>query len=112
MVTLYHTTDTPYAILREGFRDGEGAYLFVNRSPRGVFLAAAPADVNDGAKGDAVLAVTFPDDVDLSDYAIVEYSMPQVWEWYVPADLINRRATVRLLAQGEADTAWLEWRHG
>lgn len=105
-ITLYHTTDAADAILRDGFCDGEGSYMFADLTLRGVFLAIAPADVNDGASGDQVLEVTFPDDVDLSDHAIIEDGMPQ-WEWCVPADLINRRAKVRLLSEDEADAAGL-----
>jgi hypothetical protein len=100
MVTLFHTTDAAEAILKDGFRDGEGSYMFVGLTLRGVFLARSPADGNVGAKGEQVLEVTFPDEVDLSEYAIVEDGMPQ-WEWCVPADLINREAAVRLLAEDE-----------
>jgi hypothetical protein len=48
--------------------------------------------------------VTFPDDIDLSDHAIAEEGRPQ-WEWCVPADLINRSATVRLLTEDKVDEA-------
>ena len=41
-----------------------------------MFLAVALADINDGAAGDAVLEVTFPDDINLSAHAIVEDGMP------------------------------------
>lgn len=49
----------------------------------------------------------FSDDVDLSEHAIVEEGMPQ-WEWCVPAELINRYASVRLLTEDEAATRWGE----
>ena len=104
MTTLYHTTDAAQQILREGFRDAEGSYGLRVLTLRGVFLAVAPADINDGATGDNVLEVTFPDDIDLSDHAIVEDGRPQ-WEWCVPADLINRSATVRLLTEDKVDEA-------
>lgn len=104
MTTLYHTTDAAQQILREGFCDDESSYGFRALTLRGVFLAVAPADINDGATGDDVLEVTFPDDIDLSDHAIVEEGWPQ-WEWCVPADLINRNATVRLLTENEVDEA-------
>lgn len=101
---LFHTTEAAEQILAEGFRDGEGSYMFVGLTVRGVFLANRPADVNDGAKGDQVLEVLLPDDVDLSDCAIVEDGLAP-WEWVVPADLINQRAQVRLLSEEDADEA-------
>jgi hypothetical protein len=111
MTVLYHTTDAAEAILREGFRDAEGWYMFATLTLRGVFLSAMPADVNDGATGDDVLEVTFPDDVDLGDHAIVEEGQPP-WEWCVPAELINRRATVRRLTEDKVDAVkharWLD----
>ena len=69
-----------------------------------MFLAVALADINDGAGGDAVLEVTFPDDINLSAHAIVEDGRPQL-EWCVPADLINLNTTVRLLTEDEVDEA-------
>jgi hypothetical protein len=57
VVALYHTTDQAEAILRGGFRDGEGSYLFVGITLKGVFLSDSPVDVNEGAKGDRVLEV-------------------------------------------------------
>lgn len=72
----------------------------------GVFLAKSPASVSDGAVGDHTLAVTFPDDFDLTPFAVVEDGHP-VWEWCVPSDLVNERATYRLLSEAERDA--LEW---
>jgi hypothetical protein len=45
---LYHTTTgaNAEAILREGFRDGEGRYG-TDRLFRGVWLSDVPLDVND-----------------------------------------------------------------
>ncbi len=66
----------------------------------GVFLAATPANVNDGAKGSDVLAVTLPSSFDLDEFAIEEEGRP-VWEWCVPAETLNTIATVRLLTEAE-----------
>ena len=51
MTTLYHTTDAAQQIFREGFRDAEGSYGFRVLTLRGVFLAVAPANINEGGRG-------------------------------------------------------------
>ncbi|MFD7157550.1 hypothetical protein ACFV9C_23330 [Kribbella sp. NPDC059898] len=102
MTQFFHTTDAAEAILREGFRDNTGSYMFVGHTPTGVFLGNRPANVNDGAKGDQVLEVRLPDDLDLDEFAIVEEGLPP-WEWIVPAELINRRGSIRLLTEDEVD---------
>jgi hypothetical protein len=99
---MYHTTDAADAILRDGFRDGEGSYGFVDLTLRGVFVSALPADVSDGAKGDQVLEVVLPDDVDLDEWSIVEEVHP-AWEWCIPAQVLNTRASVRLMTEDEVD---------
>jgi hypothetical protein len=109
-IRLYHTTSAAAEILANGFRDGEGSYMFVGMTLKGVFLADDPVDENEGATGDQVLAVDFPDDVDLADYAIEEEGRP-VWEWCVPANLINSRATLRLLTTDELDDHAVARRH-
>jgi hypothetical protein len=96
VTTLYHTTGSAEAILRDGFRDGEGSYMFVGLRLRGVFLASRPVDGNEGAKGEQVLEVTLPDDLDISWWAIEEEGLP-VWEWCIPAEVVNRAASVRLI---------------
>jgi hypothetical protein len=101
---LFHTTDAAETILRDGFRDATGGYMFATLTLTGVFLSKMPSNEGDGATGDQVLEVVFPDDVDLQPYAIVEDWQP-VWEWCVPAALINERARVRLLSEDEADEA-------
>lgn len=85
----YHTTDAAEAILRHGFRDSTGSYgLTIELT--GVFLGDSPMDINEGAKGDQVLRVEFPDDVDLGDFELVEEHKPYR-EWCVPAALINAK---------------------
>lgn len=101
---LFHTTDAADDILADGFRDAEGSYGFVGLTLRGVFLASRPANVMYGATGGQVLEVLMPDDVDMTLYAIVEEDLP-VWEWIVPAELINRRARARLLTDDEVRDA-------
>lgn len=91
---VYHTTtfEAAAAILADGFQDasvviGEtdaGQPFYVT----GVFVADYPVDANQGAKGDRVLQIVLPDDFDLARWAIEEEGLP-VWEWCVPAALLN-----------------------
>jgi hypothetical protein len=68
----------------------------------GVFLGDSPMDINEGATGDQVLQVEFPDDVNLEDVELVEEHKPYR-EWCVPAALTNACATVTLMSQDEVD---------
>ena len=106
----YHTTDQAEAILRDGFRDGTGSFMLAGLTLTGVFVSRWPVDVNEGAKGEQVLEVTLPDDLDLEPWEIAEEDRP-VWEWCVPADLLNERGTFRLLSDEELDELppWWEW---
>ncbi len=96
MPTYFHTTDAAYVILRDGFRDGTGNYMFAGFTLTGVFLANRPVDCNEGATGGQVLAVDFGDDVCLDEFELVEEGKPYR-EWCVPAEILNRYATARLL---------------
>jgi hypothetical protein len=98
----YHTTDAADAILRHGFRDATGSYMLVKFELTGVWLGDSPMDINEGATGDQVLKVEFPDDVDLDGFEVVEEDKPYR-EWCVPAALINARATVTLMNEDEVD---------
>jgi hypothetical protein len=60
---------------------------------RGVSLSDHPLGANEGARGDAVLAVDFPEDVDLAAYEWPEDGKGNR-EWHVPAAFINERATI------------------
>jgi hypothetical protein len=62
----YHTTDSADEILRNGFRGATGSYMMTTELT-GVFLGDRPMDINEGAKGDQVLRVEFPDDEDLDE---------------------------------------------
>lgn len=84
MTICYHTTDAADAILRHGFRDATGSYLFVDFDLTGVWLGDSPMDVNEGATGDQVLRVEFPDSVDLGDFEIIEKASPTVNGAYPP----------------------------
>ena len=65
---LYHRTDHAARLLRDGFVDGSGAYL-TDREWRGVWLSDRPLDINEGAPGDTLLAVT----LDCSASTIAEF---------------------------------------
>jgi hypothetical protein len=100
----FHTTtaDAAAAILRDGFRDGDGTYGFATVELCGVFIADRPLDVNEGCKGDQVLAIDLDDDLD--EFEITTVGMEDCYrEWCAPARLLNDRATVRLLTEDEVD---------
>jgi len=102
VTVLFHTTDAADAILREGFRPSDGSFGLASGAFSGVFLSRTPANISDGAHGDQVLRVIFPDDFDLTPFAVHSAGGP-VWEWCVPADDVNSHADVVLLSQEEAD---------
>jgi hypothetical protein len=98
--TLFHTTPAAEAILRDGFRCAAGDHGFAMRGACGVFLSDTPATWREGASGRQVLAVVLDEDIDLTQYAIVESSRAMA-EWCLPATLLNERAQVRLLSHEE-----------
>jgi hypothetical protein len=99
---FYHRTDAAEAILHDGFRDAEGSYMCVGITLRGVFVSNVPLDCNEGARGDQLLEVSLPASVDISDYELIEEGKGHR-EWCVPAEIINRYGTVRLLSEEPDD---------
>jgi hypothetical protein len=100
----YHVTDAADAILREGFRDATGSYMFENLVLTGVWIADQPLDANEGARGNQVLHIAFDDDFNLDYHEIVELEhMSTFREWCVPAALINTHAAVTLLSEEEVE---------
>jgi hypothetical protein len=71
-MNCYHTTDAADAILREGFRDTTRSYMFAEFELTGVWLGDSPMDIKEGATGDQVLRVEFPEGVDLGNFEIIE----------------------------------------
>lgn len=89
---LFHgtTTEAANAILRDGFRDTPPHLAFEHEagSPGGVWLADAPVDENEGARGgDVHLMVEVPDDA-LNGYEIEELDHPNR-TFVVPANVLN-----------------------
>jgi hypothetical protein len=98
-MNFYHRTYHADAILRGGFRDEEGSYGMEDFTIRGVFLSDKPLDGNEGAGGDKLLEVRLPDECcDFSYYELVEEGKPYR-EWCIPAEIINRYGTVRLVTE-------------
>lgn len=100
--SYYHRTSrsAAEAILREGFRDGEGFYGF-EVLLRGVWLSDVPLDINEGADGDTLLAVKLTTTrADL--YEWIEKGKPYR-EFLCPASVLNRRARVRVLTAYEEE---------
>ena len=87
MHTFYHVTgsETAAAILRDGFRDGQG-YYGTEAIHSGVWLSKLPLDTNEGADGDTTLRVEIT--FSIADYEWVEEGKPYR-EWLVPAVVLN-----------------------
>jgi hypothetical protein len=75
-VRYFHTTHAADAILRDGFRDNTSNYLMSALTLTGVFIADRPLDANEGAKGDQLLEIELPGDLDLHEYELVEDQKP------------------------------------
>jgi hypothetical protein len=87
---LYHRTerDAALAILREGFRDGEGTYM-TNQLWRGVWLSNEPLDGNEGARGDHLLEVRLSaEESDIADYEWIEEGKGYR-EWLIPSEILR-----------------------
>jgi hypothetical protein len=110
---LGDTTDAADAIEANGFRDGSGGYGFAQSTLTGVFLSVRPANVSDGGSGETVLEVVIGDEVELAKYAIEEVGHA-VWEYCVPAALLNLHATARRPTEAELheviESRPLSWR--
>ena len=77
--------------------------MLIGLTLRGVFLSDKPLDCNEGAIGDQLLEVSLPEDsCDLTYYELVEEEKPYR-EWCLPAPVINRFGSVRLLSEEEED---------
>ncbi|WP_422734014.1 hypothetical protein ACN26Y_29945 [Micromonospora sp. WMMD558] len=102
---LFHATtaEAADAIARGGFRDAEGSYMLVGATLRGVFVADEPLTVNEGCKGEDLVAIELPAEVDLGDFELVEDGKGYR-EWCVPAGLLNAGA-IRRLSEDEAEAA-------
>jgi hypothetical protein len=81
-------------IMTSGFRDATGTYL-TDREWTGVWFADQVLDANDGAIGDAVLALEMPEDL-FAEYEWVEEGK-RYREALIPADLANRQGRPRLI---------------
>jgi hypothetical protein len=84
----FHRTDDAATVLRDGFRDGEGTYG-TGEWFSGVWLSNVPLDVNEGAKGDELIAVEVPADV-FTEYEWVQEPNFGYREALVPATIVNR----------------------
>jgi hypothetical protein len=98
MARYFHRTtrDAADAILTSGFRDGRGSYMFVDGVLEGVWISNVPADANEGASGDVLLAVDVDADL-VAPYAVIEEGKPAevvFREFIVPAQVLNAHAQV------------------
>jgi hypothetical protein len=99
-MNYYHRTNAAEAIIRDGFRDAEGSYMHVGITLRGVWISDVPLDGNEGAKGDQLFEIKFSPDFDISEYELIEEEKPYR-EWCVPAEVVNRNGSVRLVSKDE-----------
>lgn len=96
------TREAAEAILVDGFRDGTGSYM-TDRTWSGVWLSDVPLDANEGAGGDALLAV----ELDLPAAELGGYEWPEEGkpyrEFLVPAAVVNRVGRIRDATEEEGD---------
>jgi len=106
-VKLFYMTDVADLIVSEGFGPSDRAG-FATPTARGGYVSDRPVGMAEGALGDQMLEVLFPDTLDLTDYELTGDG--RLWggrEWCVPTPVLNSHASVRQLDGDEADEAWL-----
>jgi hypothetical protein len=84
---LFHRTAHGDAIVREGFRDGQGTYLTANVY-RGVWLSDRALDSNEGAEGNDLVCVEIPEEV-MVTFEWVNEPFMGYREFLVPARIVN-----------------------
>ena len=105
MLILFHSTteEAAASILESGFSDATGTYL-TGQPHTGVWFSDQPLDANEGAKGDALLKVSLGlTEDDIAFYEWIEDGKPYR-EWLIPADVVNRAATVERVGEAERET--------
>lgn len=97
---FYHRTNATNAreIVESGFRNTSG-YFMGNRTWTGVWLSSAPFDSKNNGEDDALLMVKLH--IDERDLARWEWTAEgrSYREWLIPANLVNRCATVQMVEQ-------------
>jgi len=99
----YHSGDADeiQAVLRgDGFIDV--AVRINGVLKQGVYLTDSPGEWDPELPDDQLLEITLPQQIDLSEYKFDLSEKPCNWqEWFVPCDLLDKRARVRLLTTDE-----------
>jgi hypothetical protein len=97
---VFHRTSHADAIMRDGFRDGEGSYG-TSQTRHGVWVSDVPLDVNEGAVGDDVLAVEIPEAL-FVEHEWVQESSFGYREALIPAESLNAyRGSIRRLTDDD-----------
>jgi hypothetical protein len=102
-VRVYHRTDHAEAILRDGFRDTTGSYL-TTEPHTGVWFSGVPLDVDQGADGEALLAVEMDENV-FAAHEWVE-DAKSYREALVPAEVANRYPVELVFGDESAEAEW------
>jgi len=97
-MTVYHRTFHSAAILKEGFRDSTGTYM-TDQEFAGVWVSDCPLDINEGAKGDAVLMLNVPVDI-FERYEWIEEGK-SYRESLIPAAILNALGMPRIVSADE-----------
>ena len=99
-IIFYHrtNTDNARAIVDSGFKNSSG-YFMNNRIWTGVWLSSIPVESEPGSADDALLLVKL--DIDGRELSRWEWSAEggSYREWLLPANIINRCATVKIVSQ-------------
>jgi len=111
--TYYYSGDTDEitAILRDGFIDKWKTKQRGKRNRLGVYVADSPGAPDPNYPDNQSLEITLPAQIDTSDWRLVRpESAPCRWrEWIIPAEILNKHATVRWLSSEEWERTWVQY---
>jgi hypothetical protein len=103
--TYYYFGDTDEitAILRDGFIDEWKTKRHGKRNRLGVYVTDSPGEPDPNHPENQILEITLPARIDTSEWRLViPESPPCCWqEWVIPAEILNKHATLRYLSSEE-----------